>query len=132
MELSGLFPHAKFFGLDDRIPALTNKLADGEVFQIGSLYVKCIHTPGHTMGSASFAVMNDADLSSPKALFTGDTLFLGGCGRFFEGTAREMFTSLQEKIGSLPDTTDLYVGHEYSISNLEVIYLTVLVALIIM
>ena len=84
------------------------------------------------MGSASFAVMNDADLRNPKALFTGDTLFLGGCGRFFEGTAREMFTSLQEKIGSLPDTTDLYVGHEYSISNLEVIYLTVMVALIIM
>lgn len=48
----------------------------------------------------------------------GDTLFLGGCGRFFEGTAQQMYTALIEKLSALPDDTLVYCGHEYSLQNL--------------
>lgn len=54
-----------------------------------------------------------------KAVFTGDTLFLGGCGRFFEGTAEQMYSALIEKLSVLPDETDVFCGHEYSLQNLK-------------
>lgn len=52
-------------------------------------------------------------------LFVGDTLFLGGCGRFFEGTAEQMHKALIEILGKLPDHTKVFCGHEYSIANLK-------------
>lgn len=121
MELSELFPKAKFFGLDERIPALTDKLSDGDTFRVGSLCVKCIHTPCHTSGSVSYVILDGGDVTRPKAMFTGDTLFLGGCGKFFEGSAEQMFAALHQKICAFPDETHLYVGHEYTASNLEVV-----------
>jgi hydroxyacylglutathione hydrolase len=54
-----------------------------------------------------------------KAVFTGDTLFLGGCGRFFEGTAEQMYSALIEKLSKLPDETNVFCGHEYSLQNLK-------------
>lgn len=48
----------------------------------------------------------------------GDTLFLGGCGRFFEGTAAQMYEALIGKLSQLPDDTKVYCGHEYSLQNL--------------
>lgn len=54
-----------------------------------------------------------------NAVFTGDTLFLGGCGRFFEGTAEQMYAALIEKLSKLPDETNVYCGHEYSLQNLK-------------
>jgi hydroxyacylglutathione hydrolase len=55
-----------------------------------------------------------------QAVFTGDTLFLGGCGRFFEGSAKDMYEALCQKLGSLPPKTAVFCGHEYTIKNLEV------------
>ncbi|KAF5644372.1 hydroxyacylglutathione hydrolase [Fusarium sp. NRRL 25303] len=52
-----------------------------------------------------------------KAVFTGDTLFIGGCGRFFEGTAEEMHVALNKHLASLPDDTVVFPGHEYTRSN---------------
>ncbi|KAF4497056.1 hydroxyacylglutathione hydrolase [Fusarium agapanthi] len=52
-----------------------------------------------------------------KAVFTGDTLFTGGCGRFFEGTAEEMHVALNKHLASLPDDTVVFPGHEYTRSN---------------
>ena len=52
-------------------------------------------------------------------VFTGDTLFLGGCGRFFEGTAEQMYSALIEKLSKLPDDTQVFCGHEYSLGNLK-------------
>ena len=52
-----------------------------------------------------------------QVVFTGDTLFLGGCGRFFEGNAQEMHHSLCNVLGSLKDSTLVYPGHEYTLSN---------------
>lgn len=54
-----------------------------------------------------------------KAVFTGDTLFLGGCGRFFEGTADQMYSALIDKLSKLPDETNVFCGHEYSLQNLK-------------
>lgn len=52
-------------------------------------------------------------------MFPGDTLFIAGCGRFFEGTAEQMYSSLIDKLGNLPDNTQVYCGHEYTQQNLK-------------
>lgn len=54
-----------------------------------------------------------------KAVFTGDTLFIGGCGRFFEGNAVEMNTALNEVLAGLPEDTKVYPGHEYTKGNVK-------------
>lgn len=71
-----------------------------------------LETPGHTTGAVCFY------FAAQNILFTGDTLFSMGCGRLFEGTAEEMFHSLQ-KIQSLPPETKLYCGHEYTLANAD-------------
>ena len=52
-------------------------------------------------------------------MFTGDTLFIGGCGRFFEGTPKEMHKALNEVLAALPDDTKVYPGHEYTKGNVK-------------
>jgi hydroxyacylglutathione hydrolase len=86
---------------------------DGETFKIGELVVKGVHTPCHTQDSICFYAEQDGK----KAVFTGDTLFVAGCGRFFEGTAEEMHKALNQTLGSLPEDTLTYPGHEYTASN---------------
>lgn len=54
-----------------------------------------------------------------KVVFTGDTLFIGGCGRFFEGNAQEMNKALNEVLAALPDDTKVYPGHEYTKGNVK-------------
>lgn len=62
----------------------------------------------HTMGHICYY----ATEGEQKAVFTGDTLFVGGAGRFFEGTPEEMQHSLADKLGKLPPETLVYCGHE--------------------
>ena len=81
------------------------------------IYKRCLATPCHTQDSICYYVTDPTDVSHPGGLFTGDTLFIGGCGRFFEGTADEMIHALRY-LGSLPDKTIVYNGHEYTASNL--------------
>ncbi|KAL1925454.1 uncharacterized protein VTP21DRAFT_337 [Calcarisporiella thermophila] len=114
-EFLALYPGIKVWGGDDRIPGLTNACKHDETFNIGEIKVKSLHTPCHTKGSVSF-FLEDGE---QRAVFTGDTLFLGGCGRFFEGTAEQMQRSLNEVLASLPDDTKVYCGHEYTKSNLK-------------
>ena len=64
---------------------------------------------GHTKGHIAYI--------GDEKLFCGDTLFSAGCGRLFEGTAEQMFHSLQ-KLAALPDETEVYCAHEYTASNL--------------
>jgi hydroxyacylglutathione hydrolase len=66
--------------------------------------------PGHTKGHICFHFYNE------KLLFTGDTLFSLGCGRIFEGTFEQMFSSLN-KIKAMPLDTQIYCGHEYTLNN---------------
>lgn len=94
----------------EKIKHVTKRLADGEQFDFGSLRVTAIHNPGHTLGAISFLV--------DTAVFTGDTLFGGGCGRVFEGDAAMMHGSLM-KLAALPPETRVYFGHEYTAANLK-------------
>ncbi|KAM7209157.1 hydroxyacylglutathione hydrolase [Naviculisporaceae sp. PSN 640] len=87
----------------------------GEEFKIGSINVKALHTPCHTQDSICY-FMQDGD---DKAVFTGDTLFHGGCGKFFEGTGEEMHKALNVTLAALPDDTKVYPGHEYTKSNVK-------------
>ena len=64
-------------------------------------------------------VLQDKTIDSPAALFTGDTLFIGGVGKFFEGSPEDARDTLFRVIGSLPDDTLVFCGHEYTVSNLE-------------
>ncbi|XP_077291363.1 hydroxyacylglutathione hydrolase tenzing norgay isoform X2 [Arctopsyche grandis] len=105
------------YGGDDRIGSLTNMVKHGDTFNIGNLNIKCLATPCHTSGHICYYVTSSAD--DQAVVFTGDTLFLGGCGRFFEGTAQQMYTALIEILGKLPDSTQVYCGHEYTLQNLK-------------
>ncbi|XP_055383612.1 hydroxyacylglutathione hydrolase, mitochondrial isoform X2 [Condylostylus longicornis] len=108
-------PKLTVFGGDDRIGALTNKVKQDDTFKIGNLSVKCLFTPCHTTGHICYYIEST---EGDKVVFTGDTLFQGGCGRFFEGTAEQMYSALIEKLGSLPDETKVFCGHEYTLQNL--------------
>ncbi len=105
-EMAKLVPNLSVFGGDDRIDALTKKVAHGDRLKVGGLDVECLFTPCHTQGHICYYVKPAAEGESP-AVFTGDTLFLAGCGRFFEGTAEEMHEALVEKLAKLPDETVL-------------------------
>ncbi|MGN7438172.1 MAG: hydroxyacylglutathione hydrolase [Alcanivorax sp.] len=85
-------------------------LNDGDVFELGEEKAHIILTPGHTAGGICY-YFPDSNI-----VFTGDTLFSLGCGRLFEGTAEDMFTSF-EKLKKLPDGTLVYCGHEYTRAN---------------
>ncbi|KAG8891104.1 Cytoplasmic glyoxalase II [Tulasnella sp. 332] len=112
------FPDVKVVGGSKSIPALTVTVRDGDTLKIGkSIKIKCMATPCHTQDSICYYV-TDSKNPSQKGVFTGDTLFIGGCGRFFEGTAEEMHKSLSY-LGTLPDDTVTWIGHEYTTSNFK-------------
>lgn len=94
----------------ERIPGIDVELEDGDVLYLGTSKMQCFDTPGHTKGHVTY-YFKDA-----KALFPGDTLFLMGCGRLFEGTPEDMWHSLS-KLVRLPRDTMVYCAHEYTLSN---------------
>jgi len=95
---------------------VTKTPSHGETFTIGkNIKVKAYHTPCHTQDSVCY-LFEDGD---DRAVFTGDTLFIGGCGRFFEGSAEQMDKALNEVLGSLPNDTKVYPGHEYTKGNVK-------------
>jgi hydroxyacylglutathione hydrolase len=95
-----------------RIPALTDPVGDGDTVTIGSLHARVIGIPAHTNGHVAYY------FQSLGAVFTGDTMFVGGCGRVFEGKAATMVDSLH-RLAALPDETRVYCGHEYTEKNLR-------------
>ena len=99
-----------------RIPGQTKFLDTGDSFTLGKLEVRTIHIPGHTLGAIAYVVHDAA--SGETALFTGDTLFCGGCGRLFEGTPAQMHTSLQA-LAACGSAASVYCGHEYTEQNLR-------------
>lgn len=94
----------------DRIPGIDVGLGEGETLKLGSATAKVFDIPAHTRGHIAFWFEAD------KAVFTGDTMFAMGCGRLFEGTPQQMWTSLS-KLAALPKDTRVYCGHEYTQSN---------------
>jgi glyoxylase-like metal-dependent hydrolase (beta-lactamase superfamily II) len=85
----------------------------GDVIELGGLRVRLLHTPGHTPGSLCFL---GAEPGAPGRLVSGDTLFLGACGRVDlpGGDPEAMFDSLKNRLGRLPDDTLLFPGHFYA------------------
>ncbi len=92
----------------DRVPGQTVGLRDGETVSFGALTARVWLVPGHTLGALAWQVGDE--------LFTGDTLFLGGCGRLFEGDAEMMLASLS-RLRALSPETRLWCGHEYTARN---------------
>lgn len=93
-----------------RIPGLDRSVVDGDVITLGKHSARVISTPGHTSGHVVYHFADD------NMLFCGDTLFVMGCGRLFEGTAEQMWHSLQ-KLKILPGSTQVYCAHEYTQAN---------------
>jgi hydroxyacylglutathione hydrolase len=112
LGIDRVYGHASDRG---RIPGQTQYLQEGETFDIGRLEVRVLHIPGHTLGAVAYVVTNGSD---DPVVFTGDTLFIGGCGRLFEGDPPMMHASLS-KLAALDPRTRVYCGHEYTESNLR-------------
>ena len=95
-----------------RLPTLNISVNDGDQITIGGHKITVMDTSGHTIGHICYHFADD------KTVFVGDTLFVMGCGRLFEGTAEQMFESLQ-KLSDLPNDTSVYCAHEYTLANAE-------------
>ena len=102
---------------DSRVPGLDRAVGDGDSMTFGSSTVEVIATPGHTRSDVCYYMRPCPD-DKHGAVWTGDTLFIGGCGRLYEGSPELMWESLL-KLAALPPDTPVYPGHEYLIENLE-------------
>ncbi|HEY3487561.1 MAG TPA: hydroxyacylglutathione hydrolase [Gammaproteobacteria bacterium] len=113
--LKQAFPACSVFGpRGENIPLLEQRCADGDKLHFQELALDCkvLDIPGHTAGHIAYYSADEEHL-----LFCGDTMFSVGCGRLFEGTAEQMYLSLQ-KLTALPDETAVYCGHEYTLQNI--------------
>jgi hydroxyacylglutathione hydrolase len=99
-------------GEDGRIPAMTDEVEDHDEVAVGPIRGRVIGIPAHTSGHIAYY------FPALKAVFTGDTLFIAGCGRVFEGKAETMVASLG-RLAALPDDTQVYCGHEYTEANIR-------------
>lgn len=119
IELSRLVPGIEIVGSAyETAEGVTKKLSTGDTFKSNEseyIQVTALHTPCHTNGHLSFTLNGNLR----KAVFTGDTLFVAGCGRFFEGSAGDMHVSLNKVLAGLDDDTVVFCGHEYTQSNLR-------------
>ena len=114
-DLVKALPGLRVYGArneNGRIPAQTDSVDDGDAVVVGSLRGRVIGIPAHTNGHVAYY------FPQLNAVFTGDTLFIAGCGRVFEGRAQTMVDSLA-KLAALPDGTQVYCGHEYTEKNLR-------------
>ncbi len=94
-----------------RVPAMTDGVEHAQHLELIGVRWQAVHVPGHTRGAVAYV--------GGGVVFTGDTLFVAGCGRLFEGTPEVMYASLNDRIGALPPSTLVYCGHEYTRRNLE-------------
>ncbi|EQM75535.1 hydroxyacylglutathione hydrolase [Pseudomonas stutzeri] len=99
---------------EETIPGRDNALTDGQSIEVLGHRFEVIEVPGHTSGHIAYY----HDDPKEPLLLSGDTLFAAGCGRLFEGTAAQMFSSLQ-RLAALPANTRIYCTHEYTLSNLR-------------
>jgi hydroxyacylglutathione hydrolase len=111
-ELLAHYPAEVFGPAAESITGLSTPLSGGETVRIAACDVEfqVIAVPGHTLGHIAYY--------GAGCLFCGDTLFAGGCGRLFEGTAAQMADSLA-RLAALPDETAVYCAHEYTQANLR-------------
>ena len=93
-----------------RIPGIDIRVSEQAPPKIDGLSIHILDVQGHTLGHIAYVI--------DDALFCGDTLFGAGCGRIFEGSAEQMWQSLQ-KLAALPEHTKVYCAHEYTLPNLR-------------
>jgi hydroxyacylglutathione hydrolase len=93
-----------------RLPKLDIAVHEGSLVDFGNARLRVIETPGHTLGHISYYIADGG------ILLSGDTLFSLGCGRLFEGSPAQMFSSIA-KYSDLPDDTWVCAGHEYTSAN---------------
>ncbi len=101
-----------------QIPFIDHPLDEGDIVEVPGIGLQCqvLAVPGHTLGHIAYFAGAVADRNS-NLLFCGDTLFVSGCGRLFEGTPAQMHESLS-RLAALPEDTKVHCAHEYTLSNL--------------
>lgn len=110
-SLINSFPDVKIVGpATERFPYLTHKMKAGDQFSLFDETFLVLELPGHTSDHLGYV--------GDGKLFCGDVLFSAGCGRIFEGTAEQMFASLN-KLVTLSDDTEVYPAHEYTAANIS-------------
>jgi hydroxyacylglutathione hydrolase len=108
-----------------QIPQITHILQDGDQLDLGQLHFEIIGLPGHTREHIAYYLPTSSEQSTnppssalkDPVIFCGDALFAAGCGRMFDGPAEVMWASLM-KLAALPDNTQVYCAHEYTLPNL--------------
>lgn len=102
----------------EEIPHASRLVSDREEFTFGSLRVRTLYTPCHTKGHVLYHVTSDSEDEhrAQPILFSGDTLFVGGCGRFFEGNAADMLKNM-DLLATLPESSQVFCAHEYTEGN---------------
>lgn len=113
-DLLAHFPVPVYGPDSPRIPQVTHQLSEGETLTLPDLRLEVLAVPGHTLDHLAYVYQD----TQPPKLFCGDTLFAGGCGRMFEGQPDQMLASLN-KLAALPETTEVYCSHEYTLANLQ-------------
>jgi hydroxyacylglutathione hydrolase len=106
--------HVPVYGGSSKVEAITNELRDRDVLELGGLKCLVLAVPFHTLDSLFFVVSCEGDATC--AVFTGDSVFSMGCGRFFEGDAL-MCDAAFQTFRSLPPAALVFFGHEYSDAN---------------
>ena len=114
-------------GKGDGVSCCNRPVEDNEIIRVGDLFIRAVWTPCHTpyhmcyhyeSGTSVGVGTFGGDDETTSLLFSGDTLFVGGCGKFWEGDAEDMKYSLDKLKGLAPHTL-LYCGHEYAVNNLS-------------
>ena len=98
----------------EKIEGINKIVSESDKFCLIGIDFEVIEIPGHTLDHLAFYSSNNEN----PILFCGDTLFAGGCGHVFEGTFEQMFKSLK-RISKYPKETQVFCGHEYTLSNLK-------------
>jgi hydroxyacylglutathione hydrolase len=115
-DVAKKYKNLKFYGSaydfeNKRIACQTSGLSEGQSVNIGNIKLSVIEIPGHTLGHICYF--------NNEVAFVGDTLFASGCGRLFEGTPRQMYTSFEKLVNNLNPESPVYCGHEYTLANLK-------------
>jgi len=97
----------------EQVEGVTHKVSSGDTVSVcnGAVHVQVLESPCHTKGHVMYYIENEA-------IFSGDTFFVGGCGRFFEGSAQEMWNNVQQ-MKNIPGNVKMFCGHEYTIQNFK-------------
>ncbi|MGL4667001.1 MAG: hydroxyacylglutathione hydrolase [Saezia sp.] len=110
-----------FYPAKENIPGAFHPLSSTTPLHLLGLDIQVLDVPGHTAGHIAYYIPSHTLAEGEvfeSSLFCGDTLFSGGCGRLFEGTAAQMLASL-DQLAALPPDTKVYSAHEYTLSNLR-------------